>query len=283
MNKKQKKMLYRIIIATVLLIGVNMLPLNNVLAMSLYLVTYLVIGYDILKKAGKGILNGQVFDENFLMAVATVGAIVLAFYEKSGDFNEAIAVMLFYQIGELFQSYAVGKSRKNISALMDIRPDYANIEQDGKLVRVDPDEVTVGSIIVVQPGEKVPIDGTIVEGSSSLNTSALTGESLPREAGLGDEVISGCYQNTNHEGVWRIYRIKNFRACGRIQFKKVQIGKLYFQICKGIYPGSLLCCISISCSSTSYQSYYGKSGWVDRVDIQSVDVPGYQLSMCTGY
>ena len=162
MNKKQKKMLYRIIIATVLLIGVNMLPLNNVLAMSLYLVTYLVIGYDILKKAGKGILNGQVFDENFLMAVATVGAIVLAFYEKSGDFNEAIAVMLFYQIGELFQSYAVGKSRKNISALMDIRPDYANIEQDGKLVRVDPDEVTVGSIIVVQPGEKVPIDGTIV-------------------------------------------------------------------------------------------------------------------------
>ena len=206
MNKKQKKMLYRIIIATVLLIGVNM-PLNNVLAMSLYLVTYLVIGYDILKKAGKGILNGQVFDENFLMAVATVGAIVLAFYEKSGDFNEAIAVMLFYQIGELFQSYAVGKSRKNISALMDIRPDYANIEQDGKLVRVDPDEVTVGSIIVVQPGEKVPIDGTIVEGSSSLNTSALTGESLPREAGLGDEVISGCINMT---GVIRIQTTKEF-------------------------------------------------------------------------
>lgn len=207
MNKKQKKMLYRIIIATVLLIGVNMLPLNNVLAMSLYLVTYLVIGYDILKKAGKGILNGQVFDENFLMAVATVGAIVLAFYEKSGDFNEAIAVMLFYQIGELFQSYAVGKSIKNISALMDIRPDYANIEQDGKLVRVDPDEVTVGSIIVVQPGEKVPIDGTIVEGSSSLNTSALTGESLPREAGLGDEVISGCINMT---GVIRIQTTKEF-------------------------------------------------------------------------
>ena len=207
MNKKQKKMLYRIIIATVLLIGVNMLPLNNVLAMSLYLVTYLVIGYDILKKAGKGILNGQVFDENFLMAVATVGAIVLAFYEKSGDFNEAIAVMLFYQIGELFQSYAVGKSRKNISALMDIRPDYANIEQDGKLVRVDPDEVTVGSIIVVQPGEKVPIDGTIVEGPSSLNTSALTGESLPREAGLGDEVISGCINMT---GVIRIQTTKEF-------------------------------------------------------------------------
>lgn len=196
MNKKQKKMLYRIIIAAALLIGVNMLTLNNVLAMCLYLVTYLIIGYDILKKAGKGIRNGQVFDENFLMAVATVGAIVLAFYEKSGDFNEAIAVMLFYQIGELFQSYAVGKSRRNISALMDIRPDYANIEQDGKLIRVEPDEVAVGSIIVVQPGEKVPIDGIIVEGSSSLNTSALTGESLPREAEIGDEVISGCINMT---------------------------------------------------------------------------------------
>ena len=207
MSKKQKKMLYRIIIAAALLIGVNMLTLNNVLAMCLYLVTYLIIGYDILKKAGKGIRNGQVFDENFLMAVATVGAIVLAFYEKSGDFNEAIAVMLFYQIGELFQSYAVGKSRRNISALMDIRPDYANIEQDGKLIRVEPDEVAVGSIIVVQPGEKVPIDGIIVEGSSSLNTSALTGESLPREAEIGDEVISGCINMT---GVIRIQTTKEF-------------------------------------------------------------------------
>ena len=207
MNKKQKKMLYRIIIAAVLLIGVNLLPLNNILAMCLYLVTYLIIGYDILKKAGKGILNGRVFDENFLMTVATVGAIVLAFYEKSGDFNEAIAVMLFYQIGELFQSCAVGKSRKNIAALMDIRPDYANMEQDGKLIRVEPDEVAVGSIIVVQPGEKVPIDGTIVEGSSSLNTSALTGESLPREAGTGDEVISGCINMT---GVIRIQTTKEF-------------------------------------------------------------------------
>lgn len=207
MNKKQKKMLYRIIIAAALLIGVNMLTLNNVLAMCLYLVTYLIIGYDILKKAGKGIRNGQVFDENFLMAVATVGSIVLAFYEKSGDFNEAIAVMLFYQIGELFQSYAVGKSRRNISALMDIRPDYANIEQDGKLIRVEPDEVAVGSIIVVQPGEKVPIDGIIVEGSSSLNTSALTGESLPREAEIGDEVISGCINMT---GVIRIQTTKEF-------------------------------------------------------------------------
>ena len=207
MNRKQKKMLYRIIIAAVLLIGVNLLPLNNILAMCLYLVTYLIIGYDILKKAGKGILNGRVFDENFLMAVATVGAIVLAFYEKSRDFNEAIAVMLFYQIGELFQSCAVGKSRKNIAALMDIRPDYANMEQDGNLIRVDPDEVAVGSIIVVQPGEKVPIDGTIVEGSSSLNTSALTGESLPRDAGIGDEVISGCINMT---GVIRIQTTKEF-------------------------------------------------------------------------
>ena len=207
MNRKQKKMLYRIIIAAVLLITVNLLPLNNILAMCLYLVTYLIIGYDILKKAGQGILNGRVFDENFLMTVATVGAIVLAFYEKSGDFNEAIAVMLFYQIGELFQSCAVGKSRKNIAALMDIRPDYANMEQDGKLIRVEPDEVAVGSIIVVQPGEKVPIDGTIVEGSSSLNTSALTGESLPREAGTGDEVISGCINMT---GVIRIQTTKEF-------------------------------------------------------------------------
>ena len=207
MNKKQKKMLYRIIIAAALLIGVNMLTLNNVLAMCLYLVTYLIIGYDILKKAGKGRRKGQGVDENVRMAVATVGAIVLAFYEKSGDFNEAIAVMLFYQIGELFQSYAVGKSRRNISALMDIRPDYANIEQDGKLIRVEPDEVAVGSIIVVQPGEKVPIDGIIVEGSSSLNTSALTGESLPREAEIGDEVISGCINMT---GVIRIQTTKEF-------------------------------------------------------------------------
>ena len=171
MTKKQKKMLIRIIIAAVMLAALHFIPVTGWLRLALYLVTYVVIGCDIMKKAGQGILNGRVFDENFLMAVATIGAFALAIYEKSGDYNEAIAVMLFYQIGELFQSYAVGKSRKNISALMDIRPDYANIEQDGQLVQVDPDEVAIGTVIVVQPGEKVPIDGVITEGRSTLNTS----------------------------------------------------------------------------------------------------------------
>lgn len=207
MKKKQKKMLTRIIISAVMLVALNFIPVTGWLRMLLYMIAYLIIGYDILLKAGKGILNGRVFDENFLMAIATVGAIALALYEKSGDYNEAIAVMLFYQIGELFQSYAVGKSRKNISALMDIRPDYANIERDGVLEKVDPDEVGIGSIIVVQPGEKVPIDGFIIEGTSSLNTSALTGESLPREAGTGDEIISGCINMT---GVLKIQTTKEF-------------------------------------------------------------------------
>ena len=207
MTKKQKKMLLRIIIAAVMLAALYFLPVTGWLRLGLYLVTYLVIGYDILKKAGQGIANGRVFDENFLMAVATVGAFALAIYEKSGDYNESIAVMLFYQVGELFQSYAVGKSRKNISALMDIRPDYANIEQDGKLVQVDPDEVAVGTVIVVQPGEKAPIDGVVVEGSSTLNTSALTGESLPRDVHEGDEIISGCINMT---GVLKIRTTKAF-------------------------------------------------------------------------
>ena len=207
MTKKQKKMLIRIIIAAVLLIALNFIPVKGILRMILFLIPYLVIGYDILKKAGKGILNRQVFDENFLMAVATIGAIAIAIYDRSGNFNEAVAVMLFYQIGELFQSYAVGKSRRNISELMDIRPDYANIEQDGKLERVDPDEVEIGTVIVVQPGEKVPIDGIVIEGTSTLNTSALTGESLPREAAEGDEVISGCINMT---GVLKIRTIKEF-------------------------------------------------------------------------
>ena len=207
MTKKQKKMLLRIIIAAVMLAALYFLPVTGWLRLGLYLVAYLVIGYDILKKAGQGIANGRVFDENFLMAVATVGAFALAIYEKSGDYNEAIAVMLFYQVGELFQSYAVGKSRKNISALMDIRPDYANIEQDGKLVQVDPDEVAVGTVIVVQPGEKAPIDGVVVEGSSTLNTSALTGESLPRDVHEGDEIISGCINMT---GVLKIRTTKAF-------------------------------------------------------------------------
>lgn len=207
MKKKQKKMLFRIIISAVMFVALNLIPVTGWLRMLLYMAAYLIIGYDILLKAGKGILNGKVFDENFLMAIATVGAIALALYEKSGDYNEAIAVMLFYQIGELFQSYAVGKSRKNISALMDIRPDYANIERGGVLEKVDPDEVGIGSTIIVQPGEKVPIDGIIIEGTSSLNTSALTGESLPREAGAGDEIISGCINMT---GVLKIQTTKEF-------------------------------------------------------------------------
>ena len=207
MTKKQKKMLMRIIICAVMLVALQFLPITGIPRFALYLAAYLVIGYDILKKAGKGILNGRVFDENFLMAIATIGAFALAIYEKSGDYNEAIAVMLFYQIGELFQSYAVGKSRRNISALMDIRPDYANIEVDGKLEKVDPDEVAVGSVIVVQPGEKVPLDGVIIDGASTLNTSALTGESLPRDAKTGDEIISGCINMT---GVLKIRTTKEF-------------------------------------------------------------------------
>ena len=207
MNKKQKKMLTRILIAAAMLIALKLIPVTGILQLALYLVVYGIIGYDILKKAWKGILNRQVFDENFLMAVATIGAFALAIYERSGDYVEAIAVMLFYQIGELFQSYAVGKSRRNISALMDIRPDYANIERDGQLEKVAPDEVEIGSVIVVQPGEKVPLDGVILSGTSSLNTSALTGESLPRDAKEGDEVISGCINMT---GVLRIRTTKEF-------------------------------------------------------------------------
>ena len=200
-------MMTRIIIAAVLLVVLHFIPITGIPRFICYLAIYLEIGYDILKKAFKGIKNGQVFDENFLMALATVGAFGLAVYEKSGDYNEAIAVMLFYQIGELFQRYAVGKSRRNISELMDIRPDYANIEKDGKLEQVDPDEVEIGSMIVVQPGEKVPIDGVIIEGSTTLNTSALTGESLPRNAKPGDEIISGCINMT---GVLRIRTTKEF-------------------------------------------------------------------------
>ncbi len=215
MTKKQKKMLLRILSTAVLLAALHFLPVEGWLRLGAYLLTYLVIGYDILRKAGRGILNGQVFDENFLMAVATVGAFALAIYERSGDYNEAIAVMLFYQIGELFQSYAVGKSRRNISALMDIRPDYANVERDGQLVQVNPDEVAIGTVIVVQPGEKVPIDGVVTEGSSTLNTAALTGESLPRDAKEGDEVISGCINMTG------VLKIRTTKAFGESTVSKI--------------------------------------------------------------
>ena len=207
MNKKQKKMLLRITAAAVMLIALHFAPVRGWPRFALYLIPYLTIGYDILRKALRGIWNRQVFDECFLMAVATVGAIALAVYEGSGDYTEAVAVMLFYQVGEWFQSYAVGKSRRNISELMDIRPDYANVEQDGKLTRVDPDEVGIGTVIVVQPGEKVPIDGVVAEGSSALNTAALTGESLPRDVGEGDEIISGCINMT---GVLKLRTTREF-------------------------------------------------------------------------
>ena len=215
MTKKQKKMLIRILITAVMLIALKFIPITGIPQLIAYLAVYLVIGYDILKKAGKGILNGRAFDENFLMALATLGAFGLAIWTKSGDYVEGIAVMLFYQIGELFQSYAVGKSRRNISALMDIRPDYANIEQDGQLTQVDPDEVEVGSIIVVQPGEKVPLDGVIVEGSASLNTSALTGESMPRDVRAGDEIISGCIDMSG------VLKIRTTKAFGESTVSKI--------------------------------------------------------------
>ena len=215
MTKKQKKMLIRILITAVMLIALKFIPITGIPQLIAYLAAYLVIGYDILKKAGKGILNGRAFDENFLMALATLGAFGLAIWTKSGDYVEGIAVMLFYQIGELFQSYAVGKSRRNISALMDIRPDYANIEQDGQLTQVDPDEVEVGSIIVVHPGEKVPLDGVIVEGSASLNTSALTGESMPRDVRAGDEIISGCIDMSG------VLKIRTTKAFGESTVSKI--------------------------------------------------------------
>ena len=215
MTKKQKKMLWRIIATAVIILVIKLFSIGGIAGTLLYLAAYGIIGYDILRKAGKGIVRGQVFDENFLMAVATVGAIGLAFYEKSGDFLEAVAVMLFYQIGELFQSNAVGKSRRSITALMDIRPDYANIEQDGQLTQVDPGEVPVGAVIVVQPGEKVPLDGVVLEGSSTLNTAALTGESLPRDVTDGDEIVSGCINMTG------VLKIRTTKAFGESTVSKI--------------------------------------------------------------
>ena len=207
MNKKQKKRLYQIIACVIMIVAISIVGVSGVIKLALYLITYIIIGHDILKKAVKGIIKGQVLDENFLMAIATVGAFIMAIYSRSEDYLECVAVMLFYQIGELFQSYAVGKSRDNIAALMDIRPDYANIIQDGELTRVDPEDVSVGSVIIVQPGEKVPLDGVVVKGSSSLNTAALTGESLPRDVAEGEEIISGCINMT---GVIEVRTTKEF-------------------------------------------------------------------------
>ena len=215
MNRKQRIMLTRILVSAALLVALNFIPATGWLRFALYLMPYLIIGYDILLKALKGIRNRQIFDENFLMAIATVGAIVLTLYERSGDYTEAVAVMLFYQVGEWFQSYAVGKSRRNISELMDIRPDYANVERGGALEQVDPDEVAIGTIIVVQPGEKVPIDGMVVEGTSTLNTAALTGESLPRDVKAGDEIVSGCINMTG------VLRIRTSREFGESTVSKI--------------------------------------------------------------
>ena len=215
MNRKQKKMLIRIAIAALLLGAVKLFKIGGWAGTALYAASYITIGYDILRKAFRGIINHQVFDENFLMAVATVGAIALAIYEKTGDFAEAVSVMLFYQIGELFQSYAVGKSRRNIAALMDIRPDYANIERDGSLEQVDPDQIPVGSVIVVQPGEKVPIDGQVIEGASSLDTAALTGESRPRDVKAGDDIISGCINLTG------VLKVRTTKAFGESTVSKI--------------------------------------------------------------
>ena len=215
MTKKQKKMLYRILIAAALFLAARFAPLPPLLSTLLYFIAYFTVGYDILRKAWKGICNHQVFDENFLMAVATIGAIALAVYERSGDYAEAVAVMLFYQIGELFQSCAVGKSRRSITAHMDIRPDYANIERDGKLEQVDPDEVAVGTVITVQPGEKVPLDGVVTEGASTLNTAALTGESLPRDVKAGDEIVSGCINMTG------VLKVRTTKAFGESTVSKI--------------------------------------------------------------
>ena len=278
MSKKQKKMLVRIITAAAILIALYFIPVTGILRFALYLIPYFIIGYDILLKAAKGIKNRQIFDENFLMAIATIGAIALAVYDQSGDYTEAIAVMLFYQVGEWFQSYAVGKSRRNISDLMDIRPDYANIERDGILEKVDPDEVEIGSVIVVQPGEKVPIDGVVMEGVSSLNTSALTGESLPRDVKDGDEIISGCINMT---GVLKIRTTKEFgestvsKILDLVENASSRKSKSEDFISKfaRIYIGA-----GHSAPLSSHDCI-GAYSTVACVDLSRTDLPGYQLPM----
>ena len=290
MTRKQKVMLWRILAATVLLLALQTLgpaafePLGAAgrwIRLALFLADYLIIGYDILRKACKGIRNGRVFDENFLMAVATLGALVLAVYEN-GEYLEAIAVMLFYQVGEWFQSYAVGKSRRNISELMDIRPDYANIERDGRLEQVDPDEVSIGTVIVVQPGEKVPIDGTVVEGCSTLNTSALTGESLPREVRPGEEIISGCINMT---GLLRIKTTKEFgdstvskildlveNASSRKSKSEDFISRFARIYTPAVCYAALA--LAVVCA--------GNGGRMGNLDLPRPDVPGGQLPVRSG-
>ena len=248
MTKKQKKMLVRILITAVMLIALKFIPITGIPQLLAYVAAYLVIGYDILRKAGKGILNGRAFDENFLMTLATLGAFFLAIWTKSGDYVEGIAVMLFYQIGELFQSYAVGRSRKNISALMDIRPDYANIEQDGQLTQVDPDVVAVGSIIVVQPGEKVPLDGVVVEGTSSLNTSALTGESLPRDVKAGDDRSVRRAEDPHDKGIRRVHRFEDPRSRRERKLPQVALRNVYFPLCQGLYACRVHCGAGAGCA-----------------------------------
>ena len=289
MNKKQKKMLTRILIVAVMMVVLELLPTTGILRFVLYMIPYLVIGYDILRKAFRGILNRRIFDENFLMVVATLGAIAVGL-AGTGDYTEAIAVMLFYQIGELFQSYAVGKSRKNISELMDIRPDYANVEQEGELVRVDPDEVAVGTEIIVQPGEKVPIDGIVVEGYSTLNTSALTGESLPREIVEGEEIISGCINMSGlikvktTKGVWRIYGIEDSGTGGEFHIAQIQIGSVYHEICQILYAGRLLRCIGFGASAAACQNVvFRASGGLGNLGIPCPDISCDQLSVRAGH
>ena len=298
MTRKQKVMLWRILAATVLLLVLQTVgsaafePLGSAgrwVRLAIFMVDYLIIGYDILRKAYKGIRNGQVFDENFLMAVATLGALALAVYEN-GDYLEAIAVMLFYQVGEWFQSYAVGKSRRNISELMDIRPDYANIEQDGKLKQVDPDEVGIGTIIVVQPGEKVPIDGTVVDGASTLNTAALTGESLPREVKAGDDIISGCINMTgtaaraDHQGIWREHSVKDSGPGGERFLPQVQVGRLYIQVCQNLHSDGMLCGLGAGHTAAAGEDVCaGARCRLGDLDISGAHFSGSQLSLRAGY
>lgn len=278
MTRKQKHLLTRILVAAVLFLAGSLLHLPEYVEMGVFLVCYAVVGWDIVWKAITNILHGQVFDENFLMTIATIGALIL------GEHSEGVAVMLFYQVGEWFQSYAVSKSRKSIASLMDIRPDYANVEQDGKLVQVDPDEVQIGSVIVVKPGERIPLDGTIIKGSSALDTSALTGESMPREVEPGMEVISGCINQT---GILTIQTTKEFGESTVAKIldlvenasdKKGKTENFYYTLCPLLHACGGVC---RPCAGSPAAAYYWAGVW--RLDLQSLDFPGYFLSLCAGH